>query len=127
MKLAQAREPEIRRQAQEEADKRTVQLKAERDEMVEKVGQAEVREKAIREEARSQAAQQISKIGAERELEKLTSDILELDVQEKKSHDNVWRKRGSLATRVTSVLREIDTEVAAVVEGQDNKEFSVAS
>jgi len=62
-----------------------------------------------------------------RELGKLTNDILDLDVQEKKSHDTVWRKRGSLATRVNGVLREIDTEVAAVIEGQDNKEFSVAS
>lgn len=61
------------------------------------------------------------------ELEKLTNDILDLDVQEKKSHDNVWRKRGVLATCVNSILREIDTEVGAVIEGQDNKELSVAS
>jgi hypothetical protein len=62
-----------------------------------------------------------------REVEKLTADILELDVQEKKSHDNVWRKRGSLATRMNNVLREIDTEVAGVIEGQDNNELSAAS
>ena len=61
------------------------------------------------------------------ELEKLTTDILDLDVQEKKSHDTVWRKRGILATRMTGVLREIDTEVAAVVEGYDQKDLSVAS
>ncbi len=61
------------------------------------------------------------------ELEKLTNDVLELDVQEKKAHDNVWRKRGAYATRMNNVLREIDTEVAAVVEGHENTELSVAS
>ncbi len=61
------------------------------------------------------------------ELEKLTTDVLDLDVQEKKSHDTVWRKRGALASRINSVLREIDTEVAAVVEACDQKDFSVAS
>lgn len=61
------------------------------------------------------------------ELEKLTTDILDLDVQEKKSHDNVWRKRGVLAKRMDSMLREIDTEVAAVVEGHEQKDLSVAS
>jgi hypothetical protein len=42
-----------------------------------------------------------------------------LDVQEKKDHDLVWRKRGALATRMKGVLREIDTEVAAIVERTD--------
>ena len=51
------------------------------------------------------------------EAGKLTQEILELDVQEKRAHDGVWKKRGSLATRVNHVLREIETEVAAVVEG----------
>jgi hypothetical protein len=62
-----------------------------------------------------------------RELEKLTDDILELDVQEKKAHDNVWRKRGTIATRINNTLSDIDTEVAAVVEAKDQTELSVAS
>lgn len=61
------------------------------------------------------------------ELEKLTTDILNLDVQEKKSHDNVWRKRGALATQMNNILSEIDTQVAAVVESRDQKDLSVAS
>jgi myosin heavy subunit len=53
------------------------------------------------------------------EAGKLTLEILDLDVQEKKSHDNVWKKRGTVATRINHVLREIETEVAAVIEGDD--------
>jgi hypothetical protein len=51
------------------------------------------------------------------EAGKLTREILELDVQEKKAHDNVWKKRGSLATRINNVLREVETDVAAIIEG----------
>jgi len=54
------------------------------------------------------------------EATKLTDDILELDVQEKKAHDNVWKKRGTLATRLSHVLRELDTEVSAIVEADVN-------
>jgi hypothetical protein len=60
------------------------------------------------------------------EAGKLTQDILELDVQEKKAHDNVWKKRGTLATRINSVLREVETEVAAVIEGDDEEEVPPA-
>ena len=53
------------------------------------------------------------------EAGKLAQDILDLDVQEKKDHDLVWRKRGALASRMKGVLREIDTDVAAIVERTD--------
>jgi hypothetical protein len=53
------------------------------------------------------------------EAGKLTEEILELDVQEKKAHDNVWKKRGALATRINNVLREVETDVAAVIEGSN--------
>jgi hypothetical protein len=53
------------------------------------------------------------------EAGKLTLEILDLDVQEKKAHDNVWKKRGTVVTRINHVLREIETEVAAVIEGDD--------
>ena len=65
------------------------------------------------------------------EAGRLAQDILELDVQEKKTHDNVWKKRGTLATRINYVLREVETEVAAVIECGDDEEgpptFSVKS
>jgi hypothetical protein len=60
------------------------------------------------------------------ELAKLATDILELDVQEKKSHDNVWKKRGSLVTRINTTQREIETDIAAIIEGRDQEELSVA-
>jgi hypothetical protein len=65
------------------------------------------------------------------EAGRIAQDILELDVQEKKAHDNVWKKRGTLATRINYVLREVETEVAAVIEGGDDEKvtptFSVKS
>jgi hypothetical protein len=50
------------------------------------------------------------------EAERLAQDVLELDVQEKKDHDLVWRKRGTMATRIKGVLRDIEADVAAVIE-----------
>lgn len=60
------------------------------------------------------------------EAGQLARDILELDVQEKKTHDNVWKKRGTLATRINNVLREVETDVAAVIEGSDENEMPPA-
>ena len=57
-----------------------------------------------------------------REAEKLSQEILELDTQEKRTHDNVWKKRGTIATRISNVLREIDTDVSAVIEGGHEEE-----
>ena len=56
------------------------------------------------------------------EANRLTQDILELEVQEKNAHDNVWKKRGALVKRMNNVLREVETEVAAVIEGDDDAE-----
>jgi len=50
------------------------------------------------------------------EAEDLTGEALELDVQEKRAHDNVWKKRGIVLSRIKHVLREIDTEVSAIIE-----------
>lgn len=52
----------------------------------------------------------------------LADEILELDVQEKKSHDTVWRKRGALSKRIQNVLREVETDVSAVIEGADDEQ-----
>ena len=50
------------------------------------------------------------------EAEGLAGEALELDVQEKRAHDNVWKKRGLVLSRIKHVLREIDTEVSAIIE-----------
>src|SRR5260221_3198052 len=56
------------------------------------------------------------------EAGKLTQDILDLDVEEKKAHDKVWKRRGAAAIRINNVLREIETDVAGVIEGADDAE-----
>ena len=65
------------------------------------------------------------------EANKLTQDILELEVQEQTAHGNVWKKRGALLKRIHNVLREAETEVAAIIESSDEEEvppsFSVKS
>jgi len=61
-----------------------------------------------------------------KEATKLTTEILDLDVQEKKAHDSVWRKRGALGTRLNHVLREVDTEISAIVEATVNSEVPAA-
>ena len=62
-----------------------------------------------------------------REVEKLTTDIENLDGQERRAHETLWKKRGGLATRITNALREIDSDIASVIEGEDQTELSVAS
>ena len=49
------------------------------------------------------------------EANRLTQDILDLEVQEQTAHGNVWKKRGALLKRVQNVLRETETEVSAIV------------
>jgi hypothetical protein len=60
-------------------------------------------------------------IGKFSEATKLTKDMLDLEVQEKTTHDNVWKKRGALVKRMQNVLREVETEVAAVIEHEDGE------
>ena len=52
------------------------------------------------------------------EATRLTREILNLDVEEKRAHDKVWEKRGRMATRLRNVVRGIDTEVSAILEGR---------
>jgi hypothetical protein len=56
------------------------------------------------------------------EASDLTSEALQIDVDEKRAHDLVWRKRGTVLTRVRQVLRDIDTDVSAIVESRDESE-----
>ena len=53
------------------------------------------------------------------EASDLANEALEIDVEEKRAHDNVWKKRGTVLTRIKHVLREIDTDVSAIVEARD--------
>ncbi|HEY6137350.1 MAG TPA: DUF2130 domain-containing protein [Thermoanaerobaculia bacterium] len=50
------------------------------------------------------------------EASELAAEALQIDVDEKRAHDNVWKKRGTVLTRIKNVLREIDTDVCAIVE-----------
>jgi hypothetical protein len=50
------------------------------------------------------------------EASELASEALEIDVEEKRAHDHVWKKRGTVLTRIKHVLRDIDTDVSAIVE-----------
>ncbi len=63
-----------------------------------------------------------SYVGKFSEATKLTKDMLDLEVQEKTAHDNVWKKRGSIVKRMQNVLREVETEVAAVIESEESQE-----
>jgi len=53
------------------------------------------------------------------EASDLASEALEIDVEEKRAHDHVWKKRGTVLTRIKHVLRDIDTDVSAIVEARD--------
>jgi hypothetical protein len=53
------------------------------------------------------------------EASELTSEALQIDVDEKRAHDLVWRKRGTVLTRIRQVLRDIDSDVCAIVESRD--------
>jgi hypothetical protein len=52
----------------------------------------------------------------------LTNESLQIDVDEKRAHDLVWRKRGTVLTRIRQVLRDIDSDVSAIVESRDEPE-----
>jgi len=56
------------------------------------------------------------------EASDLTTEALQIDVDEKRAHDLVWRKRGTVLTRIKQVLRDIDTEVSAIVESREDGE-----
>jgi hypothetical protein len=56
------------------------------------------------------------------EASDLTSEALQIDVDEKRAHDLVWRKRGTVLTRIRQVLGDIDADVSAIVESRDENE-----
>jgi hypothetical protein len=52
------------------------------------------------------------------EAGRLTGEMADLDVEEKRTHDKVWEKRGKVTARLRNVIREVDTEVNAILEGR---------
>jgi chemotaxis protein histidine kinase CheA len=58
---------------------------------------------------------------------KVADDILQLDVEEQKTHSIVWRNRGALTKRMGSLLREIDTDVSSIIEGDGASRDGVAT
>lgn len=61
------------------------------------------------------------------EASDLAAEALQIDVDEKRAHDNVWKKRGTVLTRIRNVLREIDTDVSAIVEARDEPQEAPAA
>ncbi|MGB3552408.1 MAG: DUF2130 domain-containing protein [Candidatus Binatus sp.] len=53
-----------------------------------------------------------------KEAARLTGEILDVDVEETKAHQKVWEKRGRLARGVQRSLRELESEVSAIIERQ---------
>ena len=56
------------------------------------------------------------------EASDLASEALEIDVQEKRAHDTVWKKRGTVLTRIRHILRDIDTDVSSIIEAKDESD-----
>lgn len=56
------------------------------------------------------------------EAVKISEEILQLDVDEQKAHSILWRNRGMLSKRIGNVLRGIDTDVSAIIEGSSAEE-----
>jgi len=56
------------------------------------------------------------------EANRLTRDILDLEVKEQAEHGRVWKNRGALVKRMQNLLREVETDVAAVIESDGSAE-----
>jgi hypothetical protein len=63
-------------------------------------------------------AQQVAECGS------LADDLLDLDVQEQKDHQNVWKKRGRMATKLKKLLTDVDAEISEVLAGAASEEVS---
>ena len=53
------------------------------------------------------------------QIGELTNDALDLDVDEKKAHDALWKRRGTILKRQSALLRELDIEISAIIEGTE--------
>lgn len=50
------------------------------------------------------------------EAVRLTQEMVELDIEETKTHQKVWEKRGRMTTQMRNALRTIDAHVGAIIE-----------
>ncbi len=55
------------------------------------------------------------------EAKKIAEDLADLDVQETKEHQKVWQRRGRMTIRLKGVLRDLDTEISAIIEGTEDE------
>lgn len=55
------------------------------------------------------------------------SEIEQLDVDEKKTHDKVWQKRGTLQRKIARSLGDVESKVAAIVEQVEPSVAEIAS
>jgi hypothetical protein len=51
------------------------------------------------------------------EVGRLTEQALDIEVDERNAHNAVWKKRGTLLKRQSNLLRDLDTEISAIIEG----------
>src|SRR5260370_17861647 len=56
----------------------------------------------------------------------MIEQMLEIDAEEVQAHERNWKRRGILLKRQSAVLRELDTEVNAIVEGTDESKQPAA-
>ena len=54
----------------------------------------------------------------QQEASRLAGELSDLDVEEKRDHDKVWLKRGKMVTRLRNVVRQVETEVSAILENR---------
>ncbi len=52
------------------------------------------------------------------EMERLTEQLLELDVRELRQHQSVWKKRGTMLKKQQHAVHGIDVDVSAIVQGE---------
>jgi len=55
------------------------------------------------------------------EIDRLTDQLLEVDVEEHRAHQNVWKKRGLLMKQLKNMTREIDTDIRSIIERSDGE------
>ncbi len=58
-----------------------------------------------------------------KEVDRLGDQLLELDVEESRAHQNVWKRRGLLMKQLKNMTSEIDTEISAIIERSDAGEI----
>jgi hypothetical protein len=54
----------------------------------------------------------------QQEMARLAGELSQLDVDEKRDHDKVWFKRGKMVTRLRNTVRQVETEVSAILENR---------